>query len=313
MPSSQWIWQQRRSLYDITWQKTEQFSNVIVHLGAFHIMCSYMGALGKIMTGSGFEDIVIESGVCASGSVEKVMSGKHYNRAMKVHQHMADAIERLLLHVFCETELQSSQADAFDSIRVMIPDLEILAADPNFTNLTAVLTNSECVSFLEQYDEFRCKVRKGLLGKTAQFWLSYCDSVWDLMHFQHAVKTNNFDLYVSSIRRMCGLLFSADHTNYARYLPLYYMQLRNLNSTHPGAEELMRNNGFSASRSNVPGCRNAIDLTIEQTINRYAKSRGGIIGFSRNAGAYFRWCMTQTQENDVCRSNTSKSRHAICQ
>ena len=41
-----------------------------------------IGALGKYMQGSGFEDVVIESGICASGSLKKVMSGKHYNHAL---------------------------------------------------------------------------------------------------------------------------------------------------------------------------------------------------------------------------------------
>ena len=39
--------------------------------------------------------------------------------------------------------------------------------------------------------------------------------------------------------------------------------------------------------------RNAVDITIEQTINRHAKSQGGIIGFSRNYAAYYRWCITR--------------------
>ena len=39
--------------------------------------------------------------------------------------------------------------------------------------------------------------------------------------------------------------------------------------------------------------RNPVDITIEQTINRHAKSHGGIIGFSRNSAAYYRWCVTR--------------------
>ena len=84
--------------YDIKWDKSEQFSKVIVHLGGFYII--YMGTLGKIMTGSGFEEVVILAGICASGSLDKVMSGKHYNRTMRVHQLMLDACERLLLQEF---------------------------------------------------------------------------------------------------------------------------------------------------------------------------------------------------------------------
>ena len=42
----------------------------------------------------------------------------------------------------------------------------------------------------------------------------------------------------------------------------------------------------------MPLSRNAVDITIEQTINRHAKSQGGIIGFNRNYAAYYRWCVT---------------------
>ena len=32
---------------------------------------------------------------------------------------------------------------------------------------------------------------------------------------------------------------------------------------------------------------------VKQTINRLAKTSGGIVGFSRNTGAYYRWCLTR--------------------
>lgn len=67
----------------------------------------------------------------------------------------------------------------------------------------------------------------------------------------------------------------------------------NLDKTHPGAEELLKEKGISVNRSSIPSSRNAVDITIEQTINRHAKSQGGIIGFSRNPSAYYRWCTTR--------------------
>ena len=45
------------------------------------------------------------------------------------------------------------------------------------------------------------------------------------------------------------------------------MQLKNLSQTHPGAEQLLRDNGFSVARSSVPACRNAVDLTINNNNN----------------------------------------------
>ena len=61
--------------------------------------------------------------------------------------------------------------------------------------------------------------------------------------------------------------------NYAYVVPMLNL---------PGATELLRENGLSVKRSSMPASRNAVDITIEKTINRHAKSSGRIIVFSRN-------------------------------
>ena len=69
--------------------------------------------------------------------------------------------------------------------------------------------------------------------------------------------------------------------------------LLNLQVAHPGPDDILRKGALSVSRSNVPGSCNPIDMTIEQTINHYVKSAGGIVAFSRNIPAYHRWCVTR--------------------
>ncbi|GFO22422.1 hypothetical protein PoB_004892700 [Plakobranchus ocellatus] len=56
---------------------------------------------------------------------------------------------------------------------------------------------------------------------------------------------------------------------------------------------LLQANGFSVSRSDTPASRTAVDMTIDQTINKHAKTSGGIVGFSRSLPAYYRWCVTR--------------------
>ena len=41
--------------------------------------------IGDIVAGSGFEDVVFQSGVCSSGNFLAVLSGKHYNHPWNVH------------------------------------------------------------------------------------------------------------------------------------------------------------------------------------------------------------------------------------
>ena len=66
-----------------------------------------------------------------------------------------------------------------------------------------------------------------------------------------------------------------------------------LASIAPRADDLLKSNGFSVSRSTVPLSRNPIDITFEQTINRHASSHGSFIGFSRHHAAYYRWYLTR--------------------
>ena len=72
-----------------------------------------MGALGKYVRCSGFEKILIESGIRTSGSIEKVMTGKHYDQAIHVHRIVAEALERLLLMKFEEAHEMEEEGKAF--------------------------------------------------------------------------------------------------------------------------------------------------------------------------------------------------------
>ena len=113
---------------------------------------------------------------------------------------------------------------------------------------------------------------------------------WLLLQLSLATKTNNLDLHISSLQSMCPLLFSVNHQQYAKYLSVYIMHLLNLPKE---AKVLLENNGFSVLRSRTTAGRTPVDLTIEQTVNKHAKSNGGIIGFSRSLPAYYRWTVTR--------------------
>ena len=82
--------------YAIVWNSPNTFKDVFIRLGSFHIICAYFNAIGKVVEGSGFEEVVLEAGICACGSMNGVLTGKHYNRALMVHTTFLEAPERLL-------------------------------------------------------------------------------------------------------------------------------------------------------------------------------------------------------------------------
>ena len=82
--------------YKVLRNQPERFKNIIIYLGDFHYMKEIFAAMGKLITGSGIEEIIFQSGLCSSGSLNGVVSGSHYNRCWTVHSHLAEAVERLL-------------------------------------------------------------------------------------------------------------------------------------------------------------------------------------------------------------------------
>ena len=55
----------------------------------------YLACIGICYKDAGLADIIIESGLVASGSVKGVMNEHHYNRAFRTHKIVSEAMQRL--------------------------------------------------------------------------------------------------------------------------------------------------------------------------------------------------------------------------
>ena len=53
---------------EIQWKKPEDFEDMVIWLGGFHIAFNCLSLLGKKYDGSGKEDILIEAGVYCSAT-----------------------------------------------------------------------------------------------------------------------------------------------------------------------------------------------------------------------------------------------------
>ena len=88
--------------YKVIWNCQNKFANFVIHLGDFHFMKEGFNCVGKLIEGSEFDDIVFQSGMFMSDSMNSVISGSHYNRCWKVHEHFDEAMERLLFERFVQ-------------------------------------------------------------------------------------------------------------------------------------------------------------------------------------------------------------------
>ena len=61
--------------YKLIWNHPKKFGNVIIHLGDFHFIKENFGVIGKLVAGSGFEDVTFQAGLCSTGSLKGVLDG----------------------------------------------------------------------------------------------------------------------------------------------------------------------------------------------------------------------------------------------
>ena len=53
--------------YHVVWNDADYWNDINIHLGDFHAMMTFFGIIGTFISGSGFEEIAYQSGLCMSG------------------------------------------------------------------------------------------------------------------------------------------------------------------------------------------------------------------------------------------------------
>ena len=115
----------------------------------------FFSIIGKIIQGSGFEDIVYQVRLCTSGGINGVLAGKHYNRSWVVHENFAEGLEQL----FCKRQGLTCP----DDLKSLLNGAK---AEEDFEHLT----NQEAFKVFERlHEEKRNQCLQGNFGKTAQF------------------------------------------------------------------------------------------------------------------------------------------------
>lgn len=283
--------------FPIMWNWPDRYSKHIVLIGSFHLVCAYFRMMGKKLDGSGFSDILLEAGLTTSGSVQGIISGKHYDRALFCHRTMMECLERLLLERYLEVKGETASLPTLSEESER--KIESVINSFEKEEWASLQQDAGLSDFMDDYKGFRRSVREGALGPTAQFWMSFLDHVGLVLVHIEAVKINDFVQYAHTMSLMCDLFFSFGGQNYARYLTFFSVFLANIDLSLPGAKELLKRGAFSVARSFIPGNRCPVDKTMEETFMRQAKSRGGagggsvgITGLLSNAQAYQRWVRT---------------------
>ena len=72
-----------------------EFENLIVRMGGFHNALNFLSVIGKKFEESGIEDLLTQSGMYVSNTTLALLNGKSYNRGVRAHKLIMEALLRL--------------------------------------------------------------------------------------------------------------------------------------------------------------------------------------------------------------------------
>ena len=87
-------------------------------MGVFHTACTLLSITGKRFQDAGLRDLCVESGAVAEGSVAGVLDGRRYNRGVRLHKILREALMRLALQGLDRGELEGILQLTASSLRL---------------------------------------------------------------------------------------------------------------------------------------------------------------------------------------------------
>ena len=87
---------------EIQWRCPDEFKHLVIRMGGFHIALNFLSVIGAKFEGSGIEDLLVESGLYGTTSTIALLKGKSYNRGVRAHKQIMEALLRLQWKALCQ-------------------------------------------------------------------------------------------------------------------------------------------------------------------------------------------------------------------
>ena len=85
---------------EIFWKHTSLFKGLVIMMGGFHLLMMLLGIIATRFGDASLRELAVQSEVVAEGSIDKVLIGKQYNRAVCLHKLKYKVLMRLILKEF---------------------------------------------------------------------------------------------------------------------------------------------------------------------------------------------------------------------
>ena len=247
--------------------------NWIVRLGDLHVVIAMLRCIGVFLEGSGYDEVLHESGVYGPATVRQILAGNHVNRGIEAHIILASALLALKFSTgtmerveeFAVQELaKDGRLDSFNkALEILAPKLQILRS-----------------SGLDD-------------SPLSKFSMTYVKMVLLLLNYIRAVRTGDWALHLKTLDDFGPFFFALNRSSYARFVPVYVAMMQDLRLKNPRVWMYLEKH-WVVRKSLVPFTSLGCDHALEQ-VNRVLKGDGGLVGITKNPSTRTKFFLIQDE------------------
>ena len=205
----------------VLFERKNEFENIILCLGNFHITKVLQACIGKYLKNSGIENIFIEIGLFGLNAIDQVLNGTHYARCVKGFTCLLEALRRLQIREFLNANgLENYEADLVSSI-LLNESFQI----ENFNERRYLVTqcrnsyNKLILDFINFVNN-RCEE-----SDFFKYYNNVIIMISLMLNLIRADRTGNWHLHMQTIEKIQPILHAMGRINYARWCSVYLQDI----------------------------------------------------------------------------------------
>ena len=257
-------------------------------------MASLRG-LGASIEDSGLDNAWVEVNLYGPTTMRQILDGNHMNRALTAHTITTSALFDLYLDAFLKTESEISNKTR-KKLCTAASNLNTASQDLNNNELKASHEQLLLLMEAEGLDDKLQKFDDDMESShtTFKFVRDYMKFVGWIWAFIRATRVGDWKLHLESLTALCKYFFAHDRINYARMVPLYLTQMKQLESTDPDIHAEFMAGNFCVNKNEELFCAIGPDHAIEH-VNKIMKIQGGLKGLTQQPAAMARWFLIASE------------------
>ena len=109
---------------EVFWKHKAQFEGLVIMMRGFRLLMTLLAVIGSRFADVALRNVAVQSEIIAEGSVDSVLNGKHYNRAVRLHKIICEAIAQLLVEDF-EHSLSGNAIEMLNEQKAQLEQLKL--------------------------------------------------------------------------------------------------------------------------------------------------------------------------------------------